>query len=87
VKLLRGQVKGTLERPDYQFSVQMVFMHQIIDDTTSSKLYLLVLDRYQTCLPKWKTCDASGLMGRKTLKLSLKKILKKLSSVKAYLYR
>jgi large subunit ribosomal protein L18 len=73
---LRGNVKGTLERP--RLSVYRSNEHiyaQIIDDTNSKTLLSCsTLDRsVRLSLSTGRTCDASRLMGEKLAELSLKK--------------
>jgi large subunit ribosomal protein L18 len=78
---LRGNTKGTVERP--RLSVYRSNQHiyaQIIDDTKSTTLFACsTLDRViKLHLTNTKTCDASHLIGEKLAEFSLKKILQKL---------
>ena len=78
---LRGNVKGTLDRP--RLSVYRSNEHiyaQIIDDTTSKTLLACsTLDRsIKLSLSSGRTCDASRLMGEKLAELSLKNNVKKI---------
>lgn len=78
---LRGNVKGTLERP--RLSVYRSHEHiyaQIIDDTNSKTLLACsTLDRsIKLSLSTGRTCDASRLMGEKLAELSLKKNVTKI---------
>ena len=78
---LRGNVKGTLERP--RLSVYRSNQHiyaQIIDDTTSKTLLACsTLDRaIKLNLSTGRTCNASRLMGEKLAELSLKKNVTKI---------
>ena len=78
---LRGNVKGTIERP--RLSVYRSNEHiyaQIIDDTNSQTLLACsTLDRsIRLNLSTSRTCDASRLMGEKLAELSLKKNITKI---------
>jgi large subunit ribosomal protein L18 len=78
---LRGNVKGTLERP--RLSVYRSNEHiyaQIIDDTNSKTLLSCsTLDRsIKLNLSTGRTCDASRLMGEKLAELSLKQNITKI---------
>ena len=78
---LRGNVKGTFERP--RLSVYRSNKHiyaQIIDDTNSKTLLSCsTLDRsVRLSLTTGRTCDASRLMGEKLAELSLKKNITKI---------
>lgn len=73
---LRGNVKGTLEKP--RLSVYRSNKHiyaQIIDDTNSNTLlaYSTLNRSIRLNLSTGHTCDASRLMGEKLAELSLKK--------------
>ena len=78
---LRGQIKGTLERPRLSVyrSNENIYA-QIIDDTSSNTLIACsTLDRsIKLSLTNGRTCDASRLMGEKLAELSLKKNIKKI---------
>lgn len=78
---LRGNIKGTQERPRLSVyrSNENIYA-QIIDDTTSKTLLACsTLDRaIQLVISKGRTCDASRLMGEKLAELSLKKNIKKI---------
>ncbi len=78
---LRGNVKGTIERP--RLSVYRSNEHiyaQIIDDTNSQTLVACsTLDRViKLNLVNGRTCDASRLMGEKLAELSLEKNITKI---------
>ena len=78
---MRGNVKGTLDRP--RLSVYRSNEHiyaQIIDDTTSKTLLACsTLDRsIKLSLSSGRTCDSSRLMGEKLAQLSLKNNVKKI---------
>ena len=78
---LRGNVKGTVDRP--RLSVYRSNEHiyaQIIDDTTSRTLVSCsTLDRsIKLNLANGRTCDASRLMGEKLAELSLKQNITKI---------
>nr|YP_010283098.1 ribosomal protein L18 [Nitzschia traheaformis]ULD15862.1 ribosomal protein L18 [Nitzschia traheaformis] len=78
---LRGNVKGTLERP--RLSVYRSNEHiyaQIIDDTNSKTLlaYSTLNRSVRLSLSTGRTCDASRLMGEKLAELSLKKNITKI---------
>jgi len=78
---LRGNVKGTLERP--RLSVYRSNEHiyaQIIDDTNSRTLLSCsTLDRsIRLNLVTGRTCDASRVVGEKLAQLSLKKNITKI---------
>lgn len=78
---LRGQVKGTVERPRLSVyrSNENIYA-QIIDDTNSKTLISCsTLDRsIKIALSNGRTCDASRLMGERLAKLSLKKNITKI---------
>ena len=78
---LRGQIKGTLEKPRLSVyrSNENIYA-QIIDDTSSKTLIACsTLDRsIKLALSNGRTCDASRLMGEKLAELSLKKNIKKI---------
>lgn len=78
---LRGQLKGTLERPRLSVyrSNENIYA-QIIDDTSSKTLLACsTLDRsIKLSISNGRTCDASRLMGEKLAELSLKKNIKKI---------
>ena len=78
---LRGQIKGTLERPRLSVyrSNENIYA-QIIDDTSSKTLLACsTLDRsIKLALTNGRTCDASRLMGEKLAELSLQKNIKKI---------
>jgi len=73
---LRGNVKGTLDRPRLSVyrSNENIYA-QIIDDTNSKTLLACsTLDRsIKLNLNNGRNCDASRLMGEKLAELSLKK--------------
>ena len=78
---LRGNIKGTVERP--RLSVYRSNEHiyaQIIDDTNSQTLLACsTLDRsIKVNSDNGRTCDASRLMGEKLAELSLKKNITKI---------
>ena len=78
---LRGNVKGTIERP--RLSVYRSNEHiyaQIIDDTNSQTLLACsTLDRsIKLSLVNGRTCNASRVMGEKLAELSLKKNITKI---------
>ncbi len=78
---LRGNIKGTVERP--RLSVYRSNEHiyaQIIDDTNSKTLLSCsTLDRsIQLNLVTGRTCDSARLMGEKLAQLSLKKNITKI---------
>ena len=78
---LRGNIKGTFERP--RLSVYKSNQHiyaQIIDDINSKTLLSCsTLDRsIRLSLSTGRTCDASRLMGEKLAELSLKKNITKI---------
>lgn len=78
---LRGQVKGTIERPRLSvFRSNENSYAQIIDDIQSKTLVSCsTLDRsIKLALTTKRTCDASRLMGEKLAKLSLKKNITKI---------
>ena len=80
-KVLRGNIKGTFERP--RLSVYRSNEHiyaQIIDDANSQTLLSCsTLDRsIRLNLSTGRTCDASRLMGEKLAELSLKKNITKI---------
>jgi large subunit ribosomal protein L18 len=78
---LRGNIKGTLERPRLSVyrSNENIYA-QIIDDTTSKTLIACsTLDRsLKLNSAAGRTCDASRRMGEKLAELSLKKNIKKI---------
>jgi large subunit ribosomal protein L18 len=78
---LRGQIKGTLERPRLSVyrSNENIYA-QIIDDTNSKTLLACsTLDRSMKLnIANGRTCDASRLIGEKLAELSLKKNIKKI---------
>jgi large subunit ribosomal protein L18 len=78
---LRGQVKGTLERPRLSVyrSNENIYA-QIIDDTTSNTLISCsTLDRsIKLALSSGRTCDASRLIGEKLAELSIQKNITKI---------
>jgi large subunit ribosomal protein L18 len=78
---LRGQIKGTLERPRLSVyrSNENIYA-QIIDDTNSKTLLACsTLDRsIKLNIANGRTCDASRLIGEKLAELSLKKNIKKI---------
>jgi large subunit ribosomal protein L18 len=78
---LRGQIKGTIERPRLSVyrSNENIYA-QIIDDTNSKTLISCsTLDRsIKLTLANGRTCDASRLMGEKLAELSLKKNITKI---------
>ena len=87
---LRGQIKGTQERPRLSVyrSNENIYA-QIIDDTTSNTLISCsTLDRsIKLALSTGRTCDASRLMGEKLAELSIKKNITKIVSDRGpYLY-
>jgi large subunit ribosomal protein L18 len=73
---LRGQIKGTIERPRLSVyrSNENIYA-QIIDDSNSKTLVSCsTLDRsIQLVLLNGRTCNASKLIGKKLAELSLKK--------------
>jgi len=78
---LRGQIKGTVERPRLSvFRSNENIYAQIIDDTNSKTLVACsTLDRsIKLALSNGRTCDASRLMGERLAELSLKKNIKKI---------
>lgn len=78
---LRGNIKGTLDRPRLSVyrSNENIYA-QIIDDTTSQTLVACsTLDRsIKLNLANGRTCDASKVMGEKLAELSLKKNITKI---------
>ena len=78
---LRGNIKGTLEKPRLSVyrSNENIYA-QIIDDTTSNTLISCsTLDRdIKFDVKSGRTCSASRLMGQKLAKLSLKLNITKL---------
>ncbi len=78
---LRGQIKGTLERPRLSVyrSNENIYA-QIINDTNSTTLLACsTLDRsIKLAISNGRTCNASKLMGEKLAELSLKKNIKKI---------
>ena len=78
---LRGQIKGTQERPRLSVyrSNENIYA-QIIDDRTSNTLISCsTLDRsIKLALSTGRTCDASRLMGEKLAELSIKKNITKI---------
>jgi large subunit ribosomal protein L18 len=78
---LRGQIKGTVERPRLSvFRSNENIYAQIIDDTNSKTLVSCsTLDRsIKLALSNGRTCDASRLMGERLAELSLKKNITKI---------
>jgi large subunit ribosomal protein L18 len=78
---LRGNIKGTVERPRLSvYRSNKNIYAQIIDDTNSKTLCACsTLDRsIRFALSTGRTCDASRLMGEKLAELSLKKNIKKI---------
>jgi large subunit ribosomal protein L18 len=78
---LRGQIKGTGERPRLSvFRSNENIYAQIIDDTNSKTLVACsTLDRsIKLALSNGRTCDASRLMGERLAELSLKKNITKI---------
>lgn len=80
-KALRGNVKGTIERPRLSVyrSNQNIYA-QIINDTNSQTLLACSsLDRsIKLQLTKGRTCNASHLIGQKLAELSLKQNITKI---------
>ena len=80
-KILRGSVKGTLDRPRLSVyrSNENIYA-QIIDDIHSNTLVACsTLDRdIKLRLENGRTCEASHFMGRKLAELSLKKNITKI---------
>lgn len=80
-EILRGQIKGTIERPRLSVyrSNENIYA-QIIDDTNSDTLISCsTLDRsIKLKLSNGRTCDASRLMGERLAQLSLKKNITKI---------
>merc|ERR1712232_224712 len=78
---LRGQIKGTLERPRLSVyrSNENIYA-QIIDDTNSKTLIACsTLDRsVKLSFSNRRTCNASEFMGERLAELSLKKNIKKI---------
>ena len=78
---LRGQIKGTSERPRLSVyrSNENIYA-QIIDDSNSTTLMACsTLDRsIKLALSTGRTCNASRLMGEKLAELSLKKNITKI---------
>lgn len=78
---LRGNIKGTIERPRLSVyrSNENIYA-QIIDDTNSKTLVSCsTLDRsIKLELANGRTCDASKLIGKKLAELSLKKNITKI---------
>ena len=78
---LRGQIKGTSERPRLSVyrSNENIYA-QIIDDTKAHTLISCsTLDRsIKLALSRGRTCDASRLTGEKLAELSLKKNITKI---------
>jgi large subunit ribosomal protein L18 len=78
---LRGNIKGTLERPRLSVyrSNENIYA-QIIDDTNSKTLVSCsTLDRsIKLELATGRTCEASKLIGKKLAELSLKKNITKI---------
>lgn len=78
---LRGNIKGTSERPRLSIyrSNENIYA-QIIDDTTSKTLVSYsTLDRsIKLDIKTSRTCEASRLMGKQLAKLSLKKNIQKI---------
>lgn len=78
---LRGQIKGTIDRPRLSVyrSNENIYA-QIIDDTSSRTLVSCsTLDRsIKLAISTGRTCDASRLMGERLAELSLKKNITKI---------
>ena len=78
---IRGQIKGTIDRPRLSVyrSNENIYA-QIIDDINSKTLISCsTLDRsIKLVLSNGRTCDASRLMGEKLAKLSLEKNITKI---------
>ena len=78
---LRGQMKGTLERPRLSVyrSNENIYA-QLIDDASATTLVSCsTLDRsIKLGLSNGRTCDASRLMGEKLAELSIKKNITKI---------
>ena len=78
---LRGQIKGTINRPRLSVyrSNENIYA-QIIDDTNSKTLISCsTLDRsIKVLLSNGRTCDASRLIGERLAQLSLKKNITKI---------
>ena len=78
---VRGQIKGTIERPRLSVyrSNENIYA-QIIDDTNSTTLITCsTLDRsIKFSSSNGRTCNASRLMGEKLAELSSKKNIKKI---------
>ena len=78
---LRGQIKGTSERPRLSVyrSNENIYA-QIIDDTKAHTLISCsTLDRsIKLAISRGRTCDASRLTGEKLTELSLKKNITKI---------
>lgn len=78
---LRGNIKGTIERPRLSVyrSNENIYA-QIIDDTSSKTLLSCsTLDRsIKLNLSTGRTCEASRLMGEKLAELSLRKNITKI---------
>jgi large subunit ribosomal protein L18 len=78
---IRGQIKGTIDRPRLSVyrSNENIYA-QIIDDSNSRTLISCsTLDRsIKLTLSNGRTCDASRLMGEKLAQLSLKKNITKI---------
>ena len=73
---LRGQIKGTSDRPRLSvFRSNENIYAQIIDDTKAHTLVSCsTLDRFiKLNVKNGRTCEASRIMGRKLAELSLKK--------------
>ena len=78
---VRGQIKGTTDRPRLSVYRSNENMYaQIIDDTNAHTLVSCsTLDRsVKLALSAGRTCDASRLMGEKLAELSLKKNITKI---------
>ena len=78
---IRGNIKGTTERPRLSVYRSNENMYaQIIDDTNAHTLVSCsTLDRsIKLALSGGRTCDASRLMGEKLAELSLKKNITKI---------
>ena len=80
-KALRGNIKGTLERPRLSVyrSNENIYA-QIIDDLNAQTLISCsTLDRsIKLAISTGRTCDASRLIGEKLAELSLKKNITKI---------
>ena len=78
---LRGNIKGTMDRPRLSIyrSNQHIYAQMIDDINSRTLLSCSTLDRsIQLSLATGRTCDASRLMGEKLAELSLKKNITKI---------